>query len=118
MKQGVLKMTKDACTLAMNWNKILRKFSVEQKSLFCVVIKYKNISGFFPFKHKSVLYFSLCIIMNLPIDSSIFVLESTESLDLPGNGVLMGIMVGTGTDPAVILSLREHKRVGKYNPEK
>lgn len=43
----------------------------------------------------------------IPIDSSILVLESIDSLDRPGRGVLMGIMAGTGIDPAVILLLKK-----------
>lgn len=43
----------------------------------------------------------------IPIDSSILVLESTDSFDRPGRGVLMGIMAGTGIDPAVILLLKD-----------
>lgn len=38
-------------------------------------------------------------------------LESIDSFDWPGRGVLMGIIAGTGIDPAVILLLKDRDSI-------
>lgn len=83
-------------------------FSLPKYTFTVLIISVYSTIGCVMFHATNVQYkYKFQLKPYIPIDSSILVLESTDSFEWPGRGVLMGIMAGTGIDPAVILLLKD-----------